>query len=62
MKRILSILLVVLLIVLQIPIETMANNQTPVKGNHSSYYLPSLAIEDTVITHPKTASRISVEF
>lgn len=62
MKRILSILLVVLLIVLQIPIETMANNQTPVKGNHSSYYLPSLAIEDTVIPEANAGSRISVEF
>lgn len=64
MKRILSVFLVILLIIIQIPSVGMAsklpNNQEVT--NPSSYYKPSLMIEDGLIPEVNAGTSISVEF
>lgn len=64
MKRILSVFLVILLIIIQIPSVGMAsklpNNQEVT--DPSSYYKPSLMIEDGLIPEVNAGTSISVEF
>ncbi|MFA7411543.1 MAG: hypothetical protein WCZ27_04705, partial [Tissierellaceae bacterium] len=62
MRKHLSIFLAVLLITTLALNPKISGASAVDKNNHSSYYMPSLVIEDTIIPEVNAGSKISVEF
>lgn len=65
MKRFLSIFLAMILVLIQIPsigVADTPNNNKPDNTDSSSYYKPSLMIEDGLIPEVNAGSNIAVEF
>ncbi|MDR7856979.1 hypothetical protein [Tissierella sp.] len=65
MKRFLSVFIAMILILMQIPSISIANSQInnpPSNTDSSSYYKPSLVIEDGLIPEVNAGTSIAVEF